>query len=225
MARIEKSRLHIEKLRRGPRPPPGSDDAVAPVAQFPVNRADALLPFLLIRTFTGDIGARPLDGSVWLQSSPDVMVATPLAAGSPPEPQVRGRAEATDPAFKSRIVRNLAIDTTYDVWIHVWNLGRAPAFGVRVRAWAWGTGSNNPFTGFVGGRRVDLGARDSDTSHLLVRIGPWTTPNGSLAGITTNAECITDVTTSAVPRDYQDRHNAARFWSGGIPFEDLKPPG
>ena len=24
----------------------------------------------------------------------------------------------------------------YDVWVHVWNLGLAPAYGVRVRAWA-----------------------------------------------------------------------------------------
>ena len=223
--RIEEARLKLEEYRRGPKrtPPPhfpGAPDVPPdqppPRAPYPVNRADALVPFLLIRSYVGDVGARPLAPDHWNNVSPDVVIAQPLPAGAPPEPPVRGRDEAQDPAFVARILTLLPIDTPVDVWIHVWNLGRAPAFGVRVRAWAYGTGNNNPFSGYLGGRRVDLGARDSETSHLLVRVGRWPTPNGSLGGVVANAECITDVSTGSVPRDSDDRHVAGQAWQNGV---------
>ena len=79
-----------------------------------------------------------------------------------------------------------------------------------------GTGNNNPFSGFLGGRRVDLGARDSETSHLLVRVGQWPTPNGTMGGVAANAESITDVSTGSQPRDLGDRHFAGQIWANGV---------
>jgi hypothetical protein len=222
--RIEEARLKLEEYRRGPAPPapphfPGAPDVLPdqapPRAPYPVNRADALVPFLLIRSYVGDVGARPLAPDHWNNVSPDVIITQPMAAPAPPEPPVRGRDEAQDPAFVARILPLLPIDTIVDVWIHVWNLGRAPAFGVRVRAWAFGTGNNDPFSGFLGGRRIDLGARDSETSHVLVRVGQWPTPNGWMGGVVANAECITDVSTGSVPHDLGDRHFAGQIWANG----------
>jgi hypothetical protein len=222
--RIEDVRVKLEDYRRGPKRPvpphfPGAPDVPPdqspPRPLYPVDRADALVPFLLIRSYVGDVGARPLAPDHWNNVSPDVIIAQPLPAGAPPDLPVRGRGEAQDPAFVARILTLLPIDMPVDVWIHVWNLGRAPAFGVRVRAWAWGTGNNNPFSGFLGGRRVDLGARDSETSHLLVRVGQWPTPNGTMGGVAANAECITDVSTGSPPRDLGDRHFAGQIWANG----------
>ena len=222
---IEKARLRLEEYRRGPERPapphfPGAPDVppdqTPPRAPYLVNRADALVPFLLIRSYVGDVGARPFRPGIWNSASPDVIITQPVPAGASPEPQVRDRAGFLDPAFAARILPLLPVDSTVDVWIHVWNLGRAPAFGVRVRAWAFGTGNNNPFSGYLGGRRVDMGARDSETSHLLVRIGPWPTPNGSMGGVVANAECITDVSAGSLPHDITERHSASQIWSNGI---------
>jgi hypothetical protein len=156
---------------------------------------------------------------IWNSISPDVVITQPLPVGAAPEPQVRDRAGVLDAAFAARVLVLLPVAAPVDVWIHVWNLGRAAAFGVRVRAWAWGTGNNNPFSGYLGGRRVDLGARDTETSHLLVRIGSWPTPNGSMGGVVANAECITDVSTGALPHDVTDRHNASQVWANGIRWQ------
>jgi hypothetical protein len=225
--RIEKARLELEKYRRGPDRPapphfPGAPDVppdtTPPHAPYPVRRADALVPFLLIRSYVGDVGARPFGPEVWNNTSPDIVVTEPLPAGAPPEPQVRDRAGFLDPGFAARILQRLPAGPTVDVWVHAWNLGRAPAFGVRVRARAFGSGNNIPMDWFLGGRRVDLGPRDSETSHLLVRIGPWDTPNGAMAGIIATAECITDVMTGSGPYIYQDRHWASKIWGGGIPW-------
>jgi hypothetical protein len=217
-AKIEQTRLELEKRRRPPRPPHGPDlppDAT-PHERYVVNRADTLMPFLLLRSFAGDIGARPFDTAIFPSASPDIIVTRHLPAGSPPEPDVRGREAARDPAFTRRIVQIIKRPATYDVWLHVWNLGRAPAFGVRLRVWGL-TISGQPHQGFLAGRSLDLGARDSETSHLLVKMGPWTTPSGPVAGLLATAECITDVLTGAYPHDFTDRHNAQRLWNAGKP--------
>jgi hypothetical protein len=168
-------------LRRGPIP-------VEP--DRPPNRADSLLPFLLIRSYQGDIGARPNEDATTAFSSPDIIMATPRAAGLPPEPTVRGRDGWPDSEFTSRIVQYPGAGVLCDVWVHVWNLGRAPAYGVRVRAWA--QGADGPPGRYIGGQRIDLGDRGSDASHRLVKVGAFEV-GGNDFGIWAAAESIADI--------------------------------
>lgn len=222
--RLEGLRATIEKVRRAGAPGP-SGDRDHPHPGTPPSRAEEMMPFLLIRTYPGDIGARPIVGVPLSQKypNPDILLALPPPAGSPPEPTVRDRAQFLDPAFQARLqARPLQqATTTYDVWVHVWNLGRAPAFGVRVRAWIQ-RGMDPPPGEFIGGRRIDLGDRTQPTAHRVVRVGQvsfaWEDAN-----IWANAESITDVslgTTADALRSpapwgvkddpYKDRHTSFR---------------
>jgi hypothetical protein len=176
----------LEKMRHG-----GAQEHV------PVSRADGLWPFLLIRSFPGDIGARPMQIPVHL-NSPDII----LTVNNPSYlPTIIGRDEIGTFLQNNKIIPRWSgarPDTA--VWVHVWNLGRAPAHGVRVRAWCFG--------GFIGGRQFDLGGRTSSTSHLIVRVGSLD-PGLILppVRIHATAECMSDV--AAPVRDpSQDRHTA-----------------
>jgi hypothetical protein len=200
---LVKTREAVEKIRRGGAPPEPPDDRHPPVTT-PPKRADELKPFLLIRTFRGDAGARPLDLARFPEmashQSPDILMTTPATN----DPVVVGR-DAFNTMLRGRIVWDTPPGHTFDVWVHVWNLGRAPAFGVRVRAWAvdWPTGTRR----YLGGRRIDLGDRTSETSHLVVKIGPWVM--GATEHLLAVAESIADVSNDT--RDWsQDRHVGVR---------------
>jgi len=160
----------------------------------------------------GDIGARPLAQSAPTNSSPDIIVTN---ADPQFEPTVLGRDEFL--AIKNRIVPSVLTDTPYDVWVHVWNLGRAPAYGVRVRAWvSW---QADPASGlFLGGRRLDLGDRTSESSHRVVKIGQWFPDGSGRDLVRATAEGISDVASgSSVSGGIQDRHTAFRH----VPLEEM----
>jgi hypothetical protein len=200
--RLEGTRATLEKVRRGGAPPDPPDDR-HPRPTEP-RRADQLLPFLLIRTYRGDTGARPFDlqaNPLFFHQSPDILVTLPVVD----DLVVVGR-DAFNSTLRGRVVWDTPPNRTYDVWVHVWNLGLAPAFGVRVRAWARAFGQASPGR-FLGGRQIDLGDRSSATSHLVVKIGPWQMGNSD--ALLATAECITDVANGT--HDWsQDRHTATR---------------
>lgn len=163
----------------------------------PVSRADGLWPFLLIRSFPGDIGARPMQIPTHLDS-PDII----LTVDNPNyAPTVVGRDEIGGFIQNNKIIPRFAGPRPDAiVWVHVWNLGRAPAHGVRVRAWC--------FSSFIGGRQIDLGDRTSPTSHLIVKVGSLD-PGLILPPVIIHAtaECMSDVAGS-VRDPSQDRHSA-----------------
>jgi hypothetical protein len=83
-------------------------------------RKDEFLPYLLVRANSADRGARPLTGVFW--ESPDIYVVPHQPADSAP----------LRPATQGGVAAASAPNTLY---AHVWNLGKAPAFRVRVEWW------------------------------------------------------------------------------------------
>lgn len=173
-----------------------------------LSRADGLWPFLLIRSFPGDVGARPIIRrypDILNPSSPDIL----LASGNPQfQLTVVGRDDMAEFLSQMPIIKVLTMPVRVAVWVHVWNLGRAPAYGVRVRAWY-----SLPEVNFIGGREVDLGDRTSSTSHLLVKVGSFVIP-GALNSLSVNAtaECMSDVA-GADRFPGNDRHTAVCYLS------------
>ena len=138
------------------KPPPG-DPGEIPWFRGQVNginfkgpkfgpRKDEFLPYLLIRVASGDRGARPFSGVFW--ESPDIFVAAGVdAAGAPLLPPTgAGVAQAG------------ASNTLY---AHVWNLGKAPAYRVRVEFYWFNPslGINGADANLLGMTRVDLAPR------------------------------------------------------------------
>ncbi len=162
----------------------------------PVPRAEGLWPFLLIRSVAGDIGARPMPLDPHLDS-PDIILTAPNPSYTL---TVVGRDEIAAFLQNNQIVpRYAGPRPNATVWVHVWNLGRAPAHGVRVRAWCHNR--------FIGGRQIDLGDRTSATSHLIVKVGSLG-PGIIVPPVTIHAtaECLSD---AAFVRDpSRDRHTA-----------------
>ena len=109
-------------------------------------RKDEYLPFLFVRANAGDIGNRPLNGVFW--ESPDIYVVSNLEASSAPikPPALGGIARANSP------------NTLY---AHVWNVGKAPAFGVRVEFYWFNPslGISRTDANLIGASWVDLGNR------------------------------------------------------------------
>ena len=109
-------------------------------------RKDEFLPYLVVRSASGDRGARPLGGVFW--ESPDIYVVPNQDAGAAP----------LMPATQGGVAVANAPNTLY---AHVWNLGKAPAFRVRVEFYWF-----NPSLGIsradaylVGAAWVDLADR------------------------------------------------------------------
>lgn len=139
-----------------------TDTYGAELKRQPVDKT--WFPHLLIRSAVNDTGARPLwpPTHVWL--SPDLFVfphGAPVDLAQSVSQPVAGR--------------------KYTVGVHIWNLGRFPAYGVAVRAWwvepGFFTGSADPRyrPHFIGGTFTELGDRDSGKAHKIVAIPqPWT---------------------------------------------------
>jgi hypothetical protein len=179
------------------RPPPGSPREVAWFRRKlreignagPVfgPRATEFLPYLLVRGLPGDQGARPIEGAFW--ESPDIFVAANQPAETaPPLPPTRaGVAQASAP------------NTLY---AHVWNLGKAPAYGVRVEFY-W----CNPSVGLdrykahlVGVAHVDLGNRFALSDR-------WTEVHGPQgAYVTRGCHVIVRCPTTWVPHYENNGH-------------------
>ncbi|HXJ65599.1 MAG TPA: hypothetical protein VNN79_17725 [Actinomycetota bacterium] len=219
LARAQKTRLSLHGAQvklTGMRHGPGPDNT-PPVVQE-VSRTDGLWPYLLIRTYAGDSGKRPIEDSDaipywwgWM-FSPDVF-ATP--AGPPGEPRVVGRDSIA--ALKAREVQSLPSTQAHDVWVHVWNLGHFQATGVRVRArlvpWYdqpadWPA----PPERFLGGSLLDLDDRLGPAAHKAVKVGTFTPDaldSSYLAVLVATAECMTDVSSGDISPG-ADRHTANR---------------
>jgi len=115
------------------------------------------MPFVLIRSCTGDNGTRPLSCSGPFWKSPDIWTAVGVPDVTPeiPPDQV-GRVVAEKPNT---------------VYAHVWNLGLAPIAGVKVE-WYWfnpSLGIDDAHAHLIGTARVDLAPRGFPGCHKLVK--------------------------------------------------------
>ena len=126
-------------------------------------RKDEYLPYLLVRSATGDRGNRPVTGVFW--ESPDIFVVPNQEADIAPlmPNSFGGVAQASAP------------NTLY---AHVWNLGRAPAFRVRVEFYWFNPslGINRGDANLIGAAYVDLGDRFSMSpgwQQVATSYGQW----------------------------------------------------
>ncbi|MEA2326935.1 MAG: hypothetical protein QOE68_1894 [Thermoanaerobaculia bacterium] len=119
-------------------------------------RKNEYLPYLVVRAFGGDRGARPTSVPFW--ESPDIFIAPNLAAdAAPPLPTTRGGlAQAGAPNT---------------LWAHVWNLGRAPVYNARVEFYWFDPtlGFGGASANLIGVAYVDLGDGASGRSHTIVK--------------------------------------------------------
>jgi hypothetical protein len=119
----------------------------------------------------------------------------------------------------------VAFGSAYTVWVHVWNLGRRQATGVRVRIHRE-SGATANLPGFpeiyLGGTAFDLGDRLSERAHLLVRaliLTSWTPQIGIGASLRATVDTFDDpVPTGATAAT--DRHMAHRSFSTRPPRAD-----
>jgi hypothetical protein len=109
-------------------------------------RKDEYLPYLLIRSSSGDRGARPNAGVFW--ESPDIFVLPSQDADTAP---------LRPPTFGAIAQANVP-NTLY---AHVWNLGKAPAYRVRVEFYWFNPslGISRTDANLIGAAWVDLGNR------------------------------------------------------------------
>jgi hypothetical protein len=122
-------------------------------------RKDEYLPYLFMRAASGDRGARPFNGVFW--ESPDIFVAGHADAPSAPlmPPAGAGVAAASAP------------NTLY---AHVWNLGKSPAYRVRVEFY-WcnpSLGITRTAAHLVGAAWIDLANRFTVYPDWQERTGP-----------------------------------------------------
>jgi len=124
----------------------------------PPPRKDSFLPYLVVRANPGDRGQRPLPSGTVFWESPDIFVMpnTPVS-GAPSVPaSLGGMAQAGAPNT---------------LFAHVWNLGRGPAFDVRVEFYWFNPtlGIEEADANLIGFTYVTLGQRNSAKSHAVVR--------------------------------------------------------
>jgi hypothetical protein len=127
-----------------------------PPTVWPGPRTKLYLPYLFLRAFAGDTGARPVNGVFW--ESPDILVMPGVdpAHAPPVPPDLGGVAQA-------------GADNT--VYGHVWNLGQAPATDVLVEFYWFNPslGFSGPAAHLIGATWTDLAARGNSGSHRLVK--------------------------------------------------------
>lgn len=135
---------------------PGQITGTEPPTVWPGPRQQMWLPYILIRAYPGDTGARPTQGVFW--ESPDVYI----------EPGVAPAAAPDVPAQLGQVALANQDNTVYG---HIWNLGRGPAREVVVQFY-W----CNPALGFnpagatlIGTTFTTLGDRDSGSCHAVVK--------------------------------------------------------
>ncbi len=110
-------------------------------------RKDEYLPYLLVRACTGDRGGRPVPGGVFWES-PDIYVTPNQDADTAP----------LNPSTLGGIAQANVPNTIY---AHVWNLGKAPAYRVRVEFYWFNPslGISRADANLIGATWVDLGNR------------------------------------------------------------------
>lgn len=122
-------------------------------------RKDEYLPYLLVRSAAGDAGARPFSGVFW--ESPDIFVV----------PGVDAAAAPLMPSTVGGVARAGLPNTLY---AQLWNLGKAPAFRVRVEFY-WcnpSLGISRADANLIGATWVDLGNRFARSADWVEQRGP-----------------------------------------------------
>jgi hypothetical protein len=117
-------------------------------------RKDEFLPYLLVRSASGDRGGRPYNGIFW--ESPDVLVLPDQDAASAP----------LTPAGAGGTAHASAPNTLY---AHVWNLGKAPVYRVRVEFYWF-----NPCLGFSRSAANLVGVAYLDLGNRFTHLDRWT---------------------------------------------------
>jgi hypothetical protein len=150
-------------------------------------RKDEYLPFLVVRSAAGDTGGRPLGGVFW--ESPDIFVLPGVDAAAAPlvPPTFGGIAKAGAP------------NTLY---AQIWNLGKAPAFRVRVEFYWFNPslGISRADANFIGATWVDLGNR-------FTRSASWTEERSAgVPYVTMGSHAIVRCPVSWVPEFVNNGH-------------------
>ena len=144
-------------------------------------RQDGLWPYLLIRAVPGDHGVRPLTVPFW--ESPDILV-------------VPGIVQNYD-GVSATLSPQAGVPHT--IFVHVWNLGRLPAIGIKLRVyWA------NPSFSFddpahppqiISSIGLNLPDRQNPNCHQLIRLpAPWipVIENGGHECLLAKVDCFAD---------------------------------
>jgi hypothetical protein len=132
-------------------------------------RIEQFLPYLLIRSFAGDQGARPYATGHF--ESPDIWIAVGDPTSTPTIPPNRG--DVLIPGHLTTI------------YAHVWNLGRAPVVGATVEFYHFRYFNlvietfipDESSLQLIGMAKVDLAPRTSKECHKLVKCPKgWSVP-------------------------------------------------
>lgn len=178
------------------------------------KRQDSFWPYLLIRAFLGDHGVRqPPLGVFW--ESPDILIV----------PGIVDTIEGNTPTLNPKP----GVDHT--VFVRVWNLGRFPAIGVKLRVY-WANPSfsfndpNSPeLPHYIGGTYLNLGDRYQPNSHQLFKIpAPWrpVVENQGHECMLAKVDAFSDRAADGFNANV-DRHVAQRNLILAPPGEDLTP--
>jgi hypothetical protein len=218
-AALRKAQTALTRLRYGP----GPDNTDPPIRE--ITRADGQWPFLLIRSYMGDVGQRPIPnpGRRHWTLSPDIII-TP--AGPANEPRIVDRSGIDALGARDLWRVGLQLGVAYDVWVHVWNLGQTQASGVRVRVRTYRARSTPAEVEvpevFLGGTALDLGDRLSEEAHRVVKATTFTATeavwNIAAPGLVlaATADCISDPASGDLSQG-GDRHSAHRGIFANLP--------
>jgi hypothetical protein len=184
------------------------------LTHHPKKRQDGIWPYLLIRAYTGDFGVRQPPPAVFWQS-PDIIVIQGDVQ------TLEGNAPTLHPIPNK----------PHTIFVRVWNLGRLPAIGIRLRVyWANPSFSFDDPTGpgsphFIGGTYVNLSSRYQPGSHLVSRVPVLWVPvveNNGHECLLAKVDCFADRTGPGFDAN-TDRHVGQRNVLLADPQEDLSP--
>ncbi len=144
-------------------------------------RQDGLWPYLLIRAVPGDHGVRPLTVPCW--ESVDIIVVPGIVVNYD--------------GVSSTLTPQAGMPHT--IFVHVWNLGRLPAIGVKLRVY-WVNPSFSPEDPahpphLISSMYLDLPDRQSPNCHQLFRLpDPWipVVENGGHECLFAKVDCFAD---------------------------------
>ena len=163
---------------------------------------ESFMPYVLIRSFAGDHGTRPLHDTIPFWESPDIWTA----AGAP----------NVTPEIPPNPGGTVTVGKPNTLYAHVWNLGRAPIAGVRVE-WYWfnpSLGFNEATANLIGITGVELSARGFPGCHKLVKCPQAWVPvmeNGGHECLVARVSAFGDPLNSSHEWDaWADRHVAQR---------------
>jgi hypothetical protein len=165
-------------------------------------RQDGMWPYLLIRAFPGDHGARPTTPG----TSPDIVVAEGFPAPPPTSP----------PLF-------CHLDSPWTIYVRVWNLGRLAALAVALRVYsAWSNDLSHNYQNFqlIGGTYLNLADKTQRSCEQLVQFpDPWvprqtaasTAQSWALIAVASAATDMTGHSPPTLADLSQDRHVGSLF--------------